>query len=302
MCSLENVLAVDIGGTSIKLGVVNNDKVLESTSIRNTFKGKSSALIEGIKEICHEYINKYNVRKIGIGCPGDIADGVVVVASNLGWTNYNLLDDFKKEFVGLEIQVENDGIAACKAEMKLGNLKNVETGLFVTIGRGIGGGIIINQKLVQGSHKLGGKIGHVTLYNNGRKCNCGRRGCYETYCSVLGLIRTVKEENVKFPENEKINVERLSGFQIVSLKKENNSVALKGLKRWNGDFASGLVNLCNLFDPSVIVIAGGITEGDLLDLDYIKEELNKNGFSECEVLLAKFKGKTGLIGAASLLN
>lgn len=301
MSSMENVLAIDIGGTSIKIGVVCEDSVLESTSIRNVFKGKSETLVSGIKSICHTFINKYNVKKIGIGCPGDIIDGVVVVASNLGWTNYNLLDDFKKEFKDLEIKVENDGIAATKAEMKFGNLKDVENGLFVTIGRGVGGGIIVNHQLIQGSHKLGGKIGHITLYNNGRKCNCGRRGCYETYCSVLGLIRTVKEENIKFPENEKINIDKLSGFQIVSLKKENNPVALKGLKRWNKDFVSGLVNMCNLFDPSIIVIAGGITEGDVIDLNFIKNEINKNGFKECAITLAKFKGKTGLVGAASLV-
>ena len=297
----EYVLGIDIGGTSIKIGVVSNCNVIESASIRNVFKGNFDALLPGIKEICDLYVNKYNINKIGIGCPGDIVDGVVKVASNLGWKNYDILNVFKKSYPECEIVVENDGKASCQAEIQYGVLNGVSDGLFVTIGRGVGGVIITNNHQIHGKYNNGGKIGHMVIQKNGRRCNCGRRGCFESYASVYGLIQTIKEINFHWPnEEEKIDTEKLSGVQIVNYNKKGSIVAKEGLKRWHKDIAEGILNLCMIFDPSVIVIAGGITDSGLMDLDIIKGFLTRGGYDKCELHLAKFKGKTGLVGAASL--
>ena len=126
MSSNVNILAVDIGGTSVKMGVVSDGRVLENTSIRNVFKGKSDQLMEGIKDICQDYINRYNISKVGIGCPGDICEGKVLFASNLGWVDFDLYSAFKEVFPNLEVYIDNDGHAAALAEMHYGNLKNVE--------------------------------------------------------------------------------------------------------------------------------------------------------------------------------
>ena len=297
------VLGIDIGGTSIKIGVVDEENVIESASMRNVFKGKSETLLPGIKEICDVYLNKYNINKIGIGCPGDIIDGVVKVASNLGWKDYNILQDFKNVYPECEIVVENDGKTACKAEKLYGALANVKNGLFITIGRGVGGDIIYNGQEVYGNYNNGGKIGHMVICKNGRRCNCGRRGCFETYASVYGLIQTIKEINFHWKdETQKIETEKLSGVQIVNYNKNGSVVAKSGIERWNKDVSEGILNLCMIFDPSVIVIAGGITESGLLNLEIIKNILVKNGYDKCELTLAKFKGKSGLVGAASLVS
>lgn len=297
----EFILGIDIGGTSIKIGVVNGCHVLENTSIRNTFKGKNETLIPGIKEICDQYIKKYQLHKIGIGCPGDIVDGVVIFASNLGWRNYSILKDFQNAFPQCQVNVDNDGNAACQAEIKFGQLNQVKDGLFVTIGRGIGGAIIIDEQIIHGVHNHGGRFGHMIIHTNGRKCNCGRKGCFETYASVLGLIQTVKEFNEKLKsEKGKIPTDKLSGYQIVQHKKNGNKMVENALKKWHNDIAEGLLNLCNIFDPSIIVIAGGITESGLLNLKYLQSFLKKFGYSDCVVTLATFKGKTGLVGAAAL--
>lgn len=296
----EYVLAIDIGGTSIKIGVVEQANVIESTSMRNVFKGKSIDFIAGIKDFCNIYINKYHISKIGIGCPGDINDGKVEMAANLGWKNYNILEDFQNNFPGLQISVLNDGIAAFYGEKKYGALKDVSNAIFVTLGRGVGGAIIIDNKILKGAFNKAGRIGHMIINRQGRRCNCGRKGCFETYASVLGLIATVKEYNQKdHDENTKINDEKLSGYQIVQYAKMANPMVLAAIRKWNLDIAEGLLNLCNLFDPQKIVIAGGITESDLLDLNLIKEFINKRGYEHCEIVLTSFKGKTGLIGAAS---
>ena len=126
MCSNVNILAVDIGGTSVKMGVVSDGRVLENTSIRNVFKGKSDQLMDGIKDICQDYITRYNIKKVGIGCPGDICEGKVLLATNLGWVDFDLYNAFKEVFPFLEISVDNDGHAAALAEMHYGNLKDVE--------------------------------------------------------------------------------------------------------------------------------------------------------------------------------
>lgn len=298
----EYILGIDIGGTSVKIGVVNNGIVLESTSTRNVFKGKSDELVSGIKDICNEYIKKYQIKKIGIGCPGDINDGVVVVATNLGWKNYHILKDFESNFPDLKIVVDNDGKASCQAEIQYGVLNGVSDGLFVTIGRGVGGVIITNNHQIHGKYNNGGKIGHMVIQKNGRRCNCGRRGCFESYASAYGLIQTIKEINFHWQnEEEKIDTEKLSGVQIVNYNKNGSIVVKEGLKRWHKDIAEGILNLCMIFDPSVIVIAGGITDSGLMDLDIIKGFLTRRGYDKCELHLAKFKGKTGLVGAASLV-
>ena len=300
MCSNVNILAVDIGGTSVKMGVVSDGKVLENTSIRNVFKGKSELLMSGIKDICEGYIRKYNISKVGIGCPGDICEGKVLLATNLGWKDFDLYNAFKEIFPSLEVYIDNDGYAAALAEMYYGNLKDVSDGIFITIGRGIGGAIIVNNKILYGHYQKGGKIGHMTIHYNGRRCNCGRKGCFETYGSVLGLIKSVKEENQKAPEADKIDVEKLSGIQIVSYKNDGKKVAINGVKKWNSDIRTGILDLCNIFDPEMIVIAGGITESGLLDVQGIQDFIASNYYDKCQVRLAKYKGKTGLIGASLL--
>lgn len=299
----EYILAIDIGGTSVKIGVVLVDAVIESTSVRNVFKGKPQTLIPGIKNICDQYISNYQISKIGIGCPGDIKNGIVEYASNLGWSNFEILKEFQETYPSFSIVVANDGQAASNAEVSYGELKGVEKGLFVTIGRGVGGAIILGHQIINNVYNIEGRIGHMVIHTHGRKCNCGRRGCFETYASVLGLIQTVKEVNAKWTvEEEKVDVDKISGYQIVQYKKQGNKVAIEAVKKWNNSIAEGLLNLCNIFDPSVIVIAGGITESDLLCLYYIKQFLANHDHENCDVKLAKFKGKTGLIGAASLVN
>ena len=175
--------------------------------------------------------------------------------------------------------------------------------MFITIGRGIGGEIIYNGQEVHGNFCNGGKIGHMVIQKNGRRCNCGRRGCFETYASVYGLIQTIKEINFHWQdETQKIETEKLSGVQIVNYNKNGSVVAKSGVDKWNKDLSEGILNLCMIFDPSVIVIAGGITESGLLNLEIIKNILVKNGYDKCELTLAKFKGKSGLVGAASLVS
>ena len=298
----EIILAIDIGGTSVKMGAVKEDVLLEKSSYRNIWNGNQDKLVEDLKPYIDSYINKYKINKIGIGCPGEIEDGVVLFASNLGWRNFDIKKSFNDKYPNLEINVNNDGIAAVNAELKYGILKNVKNAIFIVFGRGVGGAIIIDGKIYEGERKNGGKIGHLTYKKpNGRKCNCGRVGCYETYTSVTGLIQTIKEEYYQQSERKE-KLKRLSGFQIVQYVKEKNPVVCKGVQLWNEDISEEILDLVEIFDPSHIVLAGGITESGLLDLEVIRNKLKTFGYDYVNVSISRFKGKTGLIGAASAFN
>ena len=189
------------------------------------------------------------------------------------------------------------------AKRLYGKLQNCNNCIFITIGRGIGGQIIYDGKTINGSHNLGGRIGHMVIRSNGRKCNCGRRGCFETYASVYGLIRTIRDTNHHWPiESEKIEDSELSGFQVAKYKNTNNQIINAGVYHWLDDLADGILNLCHIFDPEIVVIAGGITESSLIDKEYLQKKFADLGFSKCEIHISQFKGKAGMIGAAALTN
>ena len=297
------VLCIDIGGTSIKIGIVSKNSIIESASIRNSFKGNFEQLIPAIKEMCDKYISKYQIKKMAVGCPGDIDDGKLIFASNLGWHDIDVLSSFKENFKDVEIKIANDGYAASLAERKYGHLKDVDNAIFITIGKGIGGSIICNGKEVKGENNFASRIGHMVIKAGARRCNCGRKGCFEAYGSITGLIRTTKEYNLKWTKkDELIDVDKLSGYKILSYLNNGNKLVKEAIRRWNKDIVIGLLNLCHVFDPSVIVIAGGVTESEFLDLDFIKEKLSKHKYDKCEIKLATLKGKTGLVGAGCLFD
>lgn len=298
---MEKILAIDIGGTSVKIGVVEENRILEKYSTRNIFKGKQNQLVSGIKDVCENYIKKYNISKIGIGCPGEIINNTITIASNLGWQNFNVVEDFSKAFPNCQVFVENDGNAAYLAERTYGQLQEYDNCVFVTIGRGIGGTIVCKGLPQPGTHGLGSRIGHMVIKTHGRKCNCGRQGCFETYGSVYGLIRTMKDTNRKWEnESERIEDSDLSGYKLAKYKTLKHPIIQKGLTQWHDDLAEGLLNLCFLVDPEIIVIAGGITESNLIDIDYIKNRLVNCGYDKCELKVSSFRGKAGLIGASLL--
>lgn len=297
------VLGIDIGGTSIKIGIISGSYLVESFTIRNNFKGKCNLFVAGIKPTIDSFIERYHITKIGIGCPGEIQNGVVLLASNLGWVNYNIKEDFQNNYPGMEIVVDNDGNAACLAEKKYGLLKGKDNGIYITLGKGVGGAIIINNKIMMGNHGMGGRFGHMVIKENGRHCACGRRGCFEIYGSITGLILTVREvNNRQQDESKKIDLSKISGYQIVKYVIDGNETVIEAVKRWNNDLAEGILNLCMIFDIDDIVIGGGITESGLIDIPFIKSKLAPFGYEKCNLSISTFKGKTGLIGAAALVQ
>ena len=295
----EKILAIDIGGTSVKMGVVEEDQILQFTSYKNTWKGEQDKLLPFLKTTLTHWIEKYHIHKIGIGCPGEIKDGVVIFAANLNWRNFEISKQLKEIFPNIEVRLENDGQAATLAEMTYGRLKDVENGIFIVFGRGVGGSLIIDHKIYRGSYQRGGNFGHMVIKGpKARKCNCGRRGCLETYASIAGLIQTIKETNYRSPQ--KTSLGQLGGLKITELAQNQNPIVLKAIQQWNKDIAESILSLCLVVDPTHIILAGGITESGLINIQAIKEKLNEQGYDDVIVEISKFKGKAGTIGAAAL--
>lgn len=296
---MEKILAIDIGGTSIKTGIVMGDEILEFASYKNIWKEHQDQLVPFFKKIFRKWIETYQITKIGIGCPGEINNGVVIFAANLKWRDFHLVEQLQAIYPNMEIRIENDGRAATFGEMQYGKLKDVENGLFIVFGRGVGGSIVINHQIYTGSFLRGGNFGHMVVKGpRSRKCNCGRRGCFETYASVSGLINTIKETNYKQPNP--VPLKDLGELRVFGLVNNNHPIILKALEQWNKDIAECVLSLCLIIDPSHIVFAGGITESGLLNMEVIKEKLAEQGYDEVVLELSRFKGKAGLVGASTL--
>lgn len=189
-------IGIDFGGTSIKGGIVTADgKILYKSSVPTDAKEGVKKVISNIVKLIRdlEAHNDDEIQGIGIGIPGliDGENGVVVVAGNLYWSDVHIVDELHKYF-DYPIKITNDANAAALGEAKFGSGKNYKTSVFVTLGTGIGGGIVIDGKLYEGNKSAGGEIGHMIIHPHGEQCTCGNKGCWETYGSATAIIRETR--------------------------------------------------------------------------------------------------------------
>ena len=204
-----NYIGVDLGGTNISVGLVNEKgKVLERLCVPTLIERGNAAVIEDIKSLCEKLIaaSKDKIKSIGIGTPGLVnrTKGEVVLASNLKFENINIKEELGS-FAGIDIYVENDANCAAFAEYIFGAAKGHKNSITITLGTGVGGGVIINGKIFTGSFFGGTEIGHMAIVVNGEECTCGRRGCWEAYASATALIRDTRGVAARYPNSAIFN-------------------------------------------------------------------------------------------------
>ncbi len=293
------IIGIDVGGTNLKLGVIDKNKIIERIVLPTDKNDVVSQLILNAHKLIDKYkLDDSSLKGIGVGCPGIIIDGVVRKSANLNLFNCNLQSILTDEFK-CKVAVKNDADMATLGEQMLGGAKGAKNVIMLTIGTGVGGGIIINNTLYEGRGGAG-ELGHVTMYKDGIECNCGRKGCAEKYLSAIALSNRAKVEmklnNIPFDKNAEVKASYL-----VSQTDLGVAWAKKVIDEYAEDLSEYVLNLCNIFRPDTILIGGGLSYApSIIDkvasLCKIKHFGYPNSQEVC-ISSAKLGNDAGILGA-----
>jgi glucokinase len=312
--SVKNYIGVDIGGMTIKGIIIKRDgTVLARDSIATGSEDGGNAMCKNIVALINKMIigtglDKYDFEGVGIGCPGliDSKNGVVVFAGNLGLENFPLARGIADR-VGLPVKLTNDANAAALGESMFGAGMKYSDSILVTLGTGVGGGIVVDGKLFEGGNSAGTEIGHTVIEMGGYPCTCGRRGCFECYASATALMRKTKdamEEDTGSEMWKTYTPQTVSGK--TAFEYYDTDIAARQVVDWYvKHLACGIVNLANIFRPQVVMLGGGVSEqGDRLTVPVQKlvdkELFAGTDFAPVTVVKASLGGKAGAFGAAAL--
>ena len=296
-------IGIDLGGSHIAIGVVDeNGRIIEKVEVRilEKDKNKITDFIENyITESVNEFIEKYEISAIGIAIPGTISDTSIIKSVNLGIENYNIVQRLNEK-INLPIKIKNDAKCAALAENSFGALKKYKRSIFLTLGTGIGGAAIIDDKLLNTGNLPGMEVGHMIISKDGLPCKCGNKGCFEKYASMKALKNNLRDT---LQLTEMTRGEEL--LEIIRNNNESNPNYEKieqVIKEFIKNLSIGIANLVNIFEPEAIVIGGSFVyfEDVLLDRlkNYIQEEkLLFNERNDLEINLAVLRNDAGIIGS-----
>lgn len=305
-------IGIDLGGTNIAAGVVDDSgKIIKQLSVPTLATRPAEEIIKDMAAVSKEVVaqaglDMKDIKSIGIGSPGSVdnANGEIVYANNLPFSHTKMREELQK-YIDLPVNLENDANAAAYGEyIAMGH--GVDSFIAITLGTGVGGGIILNQKIYRGFNGAGAELGHFTLVHNGNPCTCGKPGCWEAYASVTALINQTRAAMEKHPDSimHKMAQEegKVSGRTAFTSAKNGDSAAQAVVDQYIAYVADGVTSIINIFQPDMLVIGGGISkEGDYLlkPLVEITEKFNYNKeLPKTDIRIATLFNDAGIIGAA----
>ena len=310
------LLGVDLGGTNIAVGLTDeNGKILYKGSVKTGHERGMEAVTKDMADLCVKICDEYkisinDVYAVGIGIPGtlDTKAGIITYANNLQIYNFNIRKELSK-YINKPIYISNDANCAALGEFTGGVAKDYNSAVMVTLGTGVGGGIILDKKLWEGLNSAGGEIGHIVISVGGEQCTCGRKGCWEAYSSATALIRDTKRAMDEYNDSimHKVAEEsgKVSGKTAFKAARLNDKAALMVVEGYIENLAEGLANIINLLAPEAIILGGGVSnEGD-----YLMIPLKKSVYDKCyggaelphpDILMATLGNDAGIVGAAML--
>lgn len=310
-------IGIDLGGTNIAAGVVDHQhKLICKASVPTSLPRSSQSLADGILELTRNmlednHIELSQIDGLGIGIPGTVnqSAGMIEYANNFGFDNVPFSGMLQQRFP-FPIVAENDAKAAAWAEYLVGAGSGCHSMVAVTLGTGVGGGIILNGKLWDGCNSAAGEIGHMVVERGGRLCTCGRRGCLEAYASAAALVRSAREAAGQNPDSllGKLcggDLLKLNGKAVFQAVKEEDPTAKAVMESFIRYLAEGIANLINILQPEILCIGGGLSgAGDSLLLP-LREAVrpmiySKNSKVNTRIVLAELGNDAGIIGAAGL--
>jgi glucokinase len=305
-------IGIDIGGTKVAAGVVDDAGRVLAQARRRTPSRDPEHLVDVVSEIVRQLLSEHTVDAIGVGAAGfvDAARTTVLFAPNLAWRDAPLRDEIAAR-VDLPVVVENDANAAAWGEYRFGAGEQKSDVVVLTVGTGIGAGLVLGGQLYRGAFGIAGEPGHVRVVPGGRLCGCGNYGCWEQYCSGGALVRAAREVATERPEDGRRllelagSVEAIDGPVVTRAAQEGDAAAIdcfQEIGRWLGQ---GIADLCAVLDPGRFVIGGGVSDaGDLLlapARDTYAAALTGRGHRPAaDIVAASLGAEAGLIGAADL--
>ncbi|HZJ06960.1 MAG TPA: ROK family glucokinase [Nocardioidaceae bacterium] len=308
-------IGVDIGGTKVLAGVVDGDgRVLETVRRQTPDRSKRPDVVEAtIVEVVHELSARHRVAAVGVGAAGfvDSSRSTVLFSPHLSWRNEPLKAALHHH-IRLPVVIDNDANMTAWAEYRFGAARGYRHALCVTMGTGIGGALLVDGRIFRGGNGMAGEFGHMQVVPQGRRCECGNRGCWEQYCSGNALVREARELlAAQSPVAHQLraltddDASRLSGPIVTAAASAGDPAAIELFEEIGAWLGTGLANLCAAFDPDRIIVGGGVSEaGDLL-LDPAREALRRSltgrGFRpEPPVVRAHLGADAGFVGAADM--
>ncbi len=305
---------VDIGGTSVKTGLFETGGLLlESWEIPTRTENNGEAILPDIHEAIAAKLREKriaidNVEGIGLGVPGPVSEeGIVLKCVNLGWGIFNVEKAMGQLFNGLRVKAGNDANVAALGEMWQGGGKGFKDIVMVTLGTGVGGGIIIDGKILPGANGSAGEIGHITVSDNEKEqCGCGKCGCLEQYASANGIVFAARRYLTEHPEEKTPlrDVEKLTSVEIFDFAKQGEPVSLKIVNDTCRILGKNLATIACVLNPQAFVIGGGMSKaGDIL-IDGIKQNYRRYAFHasrETEFYKAKLGNNAGMYGGVKML-
>ncbi len=310
-------VGIDLGGTNIVAGVVDKDgAILEKASCKTNLPREAAEIAKDMAKVTREAVEKAglsmeDVSWVGVGCPGTVNQdtGVIEYANNLQFYDVPLKEMLEKD-LGKEVFMDNDANAAAYGEYVAGAAKGANTAIAITLGTGVGGGVIIDGKIYSGSNFAGAELGHAIIEFDGRPCTCGRKGCLEAYASATALINLTREameehkDSVMWQMCEN-SLDKVSGRTAFEAMRAGDETGKEVVALYIRYLAAGVTNIINIFQPDILCIGGGISkEGENL-LAPLREIVSKEVYSryskkQTKIVEAKLGNDAGIIGAAML--
>lgn len=311
-------LGIDLGGTNIAVGIVDeNDQIIARASAKTQPESAEQVADAMAETTCAALksagLTLNDVPWIGVGAPGTVnrATGIIEYANNLPFRNTPMVQMLSDRLEGKQIIMENDANAAAYGEYMAGALKGARNAIAITLGTGVGGGVIIEGKIFSGSNFAGAELGHTTIVVGGRPCTCGRHGCWETYASATGLIKTTKEYMQDAPKDSPLwtlvegDIERVNGRTAFDAMRKGDPIGQKIVDEYIHYLSEGIVNMINIFQPDILCIGGGISNERETLLAPVRafverQQYAMNSAKKTVVCRAELGNDAGIIGAALL--
>lgn len=302
---------VDVGGTTCKIGFFDMEGILlDKWEIRTDTQNSGANILKNIatsleEKMQKEQITKDSVAGIGIGVPGPVRkDGLVLQCVNLGWENYRAAD-ILGEITGIPVKIGNDANMAALGEMWQGGGKGYLDVVLITLGTGVGGGVIVNGKIIAGAHGIGGEIGHVRVNpNEAEACNCKKTGCLEQYASATGIARTARRLLEESDKNSILRKEKITARAVFDAAKNKDELAMQVVEAFGRALGEELGNVSCIIDPEIFVIGGGVSKAGEFLLEVVQKYFKPAtliGGKDTKFALASLGNDAGMYGCARML-